>query len=82
MDPRSHNKKIIFSLLTYCIDITRIIFLKFLKMSENQNQDFKMKIEPEVIVSESEEEEFLPVYGPLPEPYQGPIPCKYHHEVL
>lgn len=39
-------------------------------MSANFNQD------PEVIdlVSESEEEEFLPVHGPLPEPYQGPVP--------
>ena len=39
---------------------------------------FKMsaKQDPEVInlVSDSEEEEFLPVFGPLPEPYQGPVP--------
>ena len=45
-------------------------------MSENLDQDPKLKVEPEVIdlVSESEEEDFLPVFGPLPEPYQGPVP--------
>ena len=37
----------------------------------------KLEVVPEIIdlvSSESEEEEFLPVYGPLPEPYQGPVP--------
>ena len=37
----------------------------------------KLEVVPEVIdlvSSESDEEEFLPVYGPLPEPYQGPVP--------
>ena len=37
----------------------------------------KLEVVPEIIdlvSSESEEEEFLPVYGPLPEPYQGPAP--------
>ena len=47
-------------------------------MSANLNQDPKLKIEPDVIdlvsESESEEDEFLPVFGPLPEPYQGPVP--------
>jgi hypothetical protein len=39
----------------------------------SQNQDPKLEIEPELIdlVSDSEEEvEFLPVFGPLFEPYR------------
>ena len=39
------------------------------------------KQNPEVIdlVSDSEEEESLPVFGPLPEPYQGPVPYQDAH---
>ena len=46
-------------------------------MSEKPIEDFKLEAVPEVIdlvSSDSEEEEYLPVYGPLPEPYQGPVP--------
>ena len=45
-------------------------------MSQNQdNQDLKLEIEPQLIdlVSDSEEEvEFLPIFGPFLAPYQGP----------
>ena len=46
-------------------------------MSEKPIEDFKLEAVPEVIdlvSTDSEKEEYLPVYGPLPEPYQGPVP--------
>ena len=61
--------RLLFSLLLVAFYFTKNS-KKFFEMSAKPIQD------PEVIdlVSDSEEEEFLPMFGPLPEPYQGPVP--------